>query len=33
MKKYDLQESYNNLKIKLKTYFCELGPCLVNLDV
>jgi len=23
LKKYDLQESYNNFRIKLKIYFCE----------
>jgi len=26
LKKYDLQESYNNFKIKLKILFCESGP-------
>jgi len=26
LKKYDLQESYNNCKIKLKITFCESGP-------
>jgi len=26
LKKYDLQESYNNFKIKLKISFCESGP-------
>jgi len=26
LKKYDLQESYNNLKTKLKISFCESGP-------
>jgi len=26
LKKYDLQESYNNLKIKVKIFFCESGP-------
>jgi len=25
LQKYDLQESYNNFKIKLKIYFCESG--------
>jgi len=26
LKKYDLQESYNNFKIKLKISVCESGP-------
>jgi len=26
LKKYDLQESYNNSKIKFKISFCESGP-------
>jgi len=26
LKKYDLQESHNHFKIKLKIYFCKLGP-------
>jgi len=30
LKKYDLQESYNNFKIKLDIYFCESkGPWLL----
>jgi len=36
LKKYDLQESYYNFKIKVKIYFCELGPWSLgtgNLDV
>jgi len=31
LKKYDLQESYNNFKIKLKIFVCESGPRLVLL--
>jgi len=26
LKKYDLQESYNNFKIKFIVSFCESGP-------
>jgi len=26
IEKYDLQESYNNFKIKLKIFLCESGP-------
>jgi len=29
LKKYDLQESYNNFKIKFIVSFCESGPCLL----
>jgi len=28
LKKYDLQESYNNFKIKCIVSFCESGPCM-----
>jgi len=31
LKKYDLQESYNNFKIKLKISFCESGPWIKKL--
>jgi len=30
IEKYDLQESYNNFKIKLKISFCESGPWLIR---
>jgi len=29
LKKYDLQESYNNFKIKFIVSFCESGPRLL----
>jgi len=30
LKKYDLQESYNNFKIKFIVSFCESGPWIMT---